>query len=792
MSLPSSLNKNPISRILLCSILMLLQTRADAQVAPVQNIKGVVMDKSIKTPLTAATVEWLAEKGRKVLTDAEGNFRMSGIPVGRQNFRITHVGYKPVVLNNLQVESGKELVLNVEMEDDVTNAGEILVQARTNKGKPINAFSMVSGRMFSVEETKRFAAGLNDPSRIAASFAGVAAAGDGNGLIIRGNAPNGLLWRMEGIDIPNPNHFARVGTSGGAISILSAQLLANSDFMTGAFPAEYGNAMSGVFDIKLRKGNKEKREHTFSLSTIGIDFATEGYFKKGYGGSYLINYRYGFLSLMQKLGFRISEEATTFQDLSFNIHLPTKKSGEFSIFGFGGLSRQDNYLAKDSLEWLRDPTTRRGNEDVANTGAVGIAHQINIGKKSFWRTVYSVNGFSYREVDKRLDKLSGPVIFTRNNRFSEGNAVISSVLTHKFNKHVLLKTGVYSTGKSFNLNQREMVSNVLRDKIRQDGNTRLTNYFVQAKWDPTSRLSFQAGLHGQYFALNKKSIAEPRLGMKFMVAKGQALTFGMGLHSQIQPLGNYFARIRVGSDTVMPNNKLDFSRARHFILGYTIQFNQHWNLRTEAYYQWLYRIPIHANISSSYSVINLEDDYAIEVLNNNGKGQNYGLEFTLDRFWNDRFYLLTTLSLYQSTYLPSEKIWRNTRYNSNSSFTFLVGKEWVLKTKRPSSLGLDIRLFSAGGVRATPIDLEKSVARKTNVLIPARIYEEKMKPIFRIDAQMEWKVQYTALTGSFILGVQNATNRKNQISRRYDPSVGRVTYSYLLGMIPVFGFRFDL
>jgi hypothetical protein len=528
------------------------------------------------------------------------------------------------------------------------------------------------------------------------------------------------------------------------------------------------------------------------LSTIGIDFATEGYFKKGYGGSYLINYRYGFLSLMQKLGFRISEEATTFQDLSFNIHLPTKKSGDFSIFGFGGLSRQDNYLAKDSLEWLTDPTSRRGNQDVANTGAIGLAHQINIGRKSFWRTVYSINGFSYKEVDKRLDKFSGPVIFTRNNRFTEENGVISSVFTHKFSKHVLLKTGVYSTGKSFNLNQREMVSNLLRDKIRAEGSTRLTNYYAQIKWDPTSRISFQAGLHGQHFVLNKRSIVEPRLGMKFIVAKGQALSFGLGLHSQIQPLGNYFSRIKIGTDTVMPNKNLDFSRARHFILGYNIQFNQNWNLRTEAYYQWLYKIPVHANIVSSYSVINLEDDYAIEVLNNNGKGQNYGLEFTLDRFWNDRFYLLTTLSLYQSTYFASEKIWRNTRYNSNSSLTFLVGKEWVLKTKRPSSLGLDIRLFSAGGVRATPIDLARSVALKTNVLIPGRIYEEKMKPIFRIDMQMEWKVQYTALTGSFILGVQNATNRKNQISRRYDPALGKVTYSYLLGMIPVFGFRFDL
>ncbi len=772
---------------------ILLVLQADAQNALVQTIKGSVSDRYIKTPLSGATVEWDGTVKKVVLSDALGNFNLTGIPVGRQSIRISHVGYKPVVLNNLQVESGKELVLVVEMEDDLNTEKEIIVKSKTNKGRAINDMAMVSGRMFSVEETRRFAAGLNDPSRMATAFAGVSAAsGDGNALVIRGNAPNGLLWRMEGIDIPNPNHFARVGTSGGAISILSAQLLANSDFISGAFPAEYGNAVSGVFDIKLRKGNKDKRETTFSLSTIGIDFATEGYFKKGYGGSYLINYRYGFLTLMQKLGFKIADAATSFQDLSFNIHLPSKKWGSFSVFGFGGLSEQNDALAKDSMTWLRDASTRRGSLDAANTGVAGISHQLGIGKKTFLKTIWSVNGFSYREEDKRLDKFSGPVIFSRKNSFAEWNAVLSSVITHKFSKHHLIKAGMYTTGKSFSLQQREAVSNVLRDKLRANGETRLTNGFAQWKWDPNSRLTFQMGMHAQALGLNRKSSLEPRAGLRYMVFKGQFLSFGTGLHTQVQPLGNYFARIRVGNDTLTPNKNLGFSRAIHYVLGYSIQLAPNWNLKTEAYYQWLYRIPVQASKISSYSVINLEDDYAIEILANRGKGQNFGIEFTLDRYWNDQFYLLSTLSLYKSTYLPSDGIWRSTRYNSNSSFTFLLGKEWSFNTKRPSSLGLDIKLISGGGVRVTPIDLPKSLLQKTTVLIPSKIYAEKLKPIFRLDVQMEWKVQYRKMTGSFILGVQNALDTKNQVSQRFDANSGTIVYSYLLGRIPVFGFKFDL
>ena len=771
----------------------LLGLQSNAQQLLVQTIKGSVADRFIKTPLAGATIEWIGA-GRKIsISDGKGNFTLSGIPVGRQSIKISHVGYKPITLNNLQVESGKELVIVVEMEDDLTMEDEIIVKARSNKGRPINEMAMVSGRMFSVEETRRFAAGLNDPSRIATAFAGVtAASGDGNALVIRGNAPNGLLWRMEGIDIPNPNHFARVGTSGGAISILSAQLLANSDFISGAFPAEYGNAVSGVFDIRLRKGNKDKREHTFSLSTIGIDFATEGYFKKGYGGSYLFNYRYGFLTFMQKLGFNISDAATSFQDLSFNIHLPTKKLGNFSIFGFGGLSEQHDELAKDSLTWLRNTSSRTGSLDGANTGVAGVSHQINIGKKTLIKTIWSLNGMAYKEVDERLDKFSGPVLVTRKNNFAEWNSVISTVASHKFNKHHLIKTGIYTTGKSFSLKQREAVSNILKDKLRANGQTRLTNYFAQWKWDPNNKVALQMGLHGQVLELNKKSSIEPRAGIRFMTFKGQYLSFGAGLHTQIQPLGNYFARIRVGNDTITPNMNLGFSRAIHYVLGYAIQLSPNWNLKTEAYYQWLYRIPVQASKISSYSVINLEDDYAIEILASRGRGQNYGLEFTLDRYWNDQFYLLSTLSLYQSTYKPSDGIWRNTRYNSNTSFTFLLGKEWTFKTKRPSSLGLDMKLISGGGVRVTPIDLPKSILQKTTVLVPSQIYGEKLKSIFRLDVQMEWKLQYSKMTGSFILGVQNALNTKNRVSQRYDASSGRIVYSYLLGRIPVFGFRFDL
>lgn len=155
----------------------------------------------------------------------------------------------------------------------------------------------------------------------------------------RGNAPRSLQWRLEDVEIPNPNHFADVTTfGGGGFTSLSSFVLGNSDFFTGAFPAEYSNALSGVFDMNMRNGNNRKWEHAFKVGVLGVDASSEGPFKKGYNGSYIINYRYSTLSLLSPL-LPDDADGTNYQDLSFKFFLPTKKAGIFTVWGTG-LGRQ--------------------------------------------------------------------------------------------------------------------------------------------------------------------------------------------------------------------------------------------------------------------------------------------------------------------------------------------------------------------------------------------------------------------------------------------------------------------
>jgi hypothetical protein len=197
---------------------------------------------------------------------------LKNVPLGRQSFQTSYLGYKNYNISNIEVNAGKELVLDIHLEESVTALEEISVTGYKNKTIGINEMS-VSSRMFSVEETGRYAGSLNDVSRMATNYAGVTNADDSrNDIVIRGNSPSGLLWRLEDMEIPSPNHFTSVGSSGGPISMLNYNVIANSDFMSGAFPAEYGNATSGIFDIKLRNGNNSKREYMAQVGALGTEF----------------------------------------------------------------------------------------------------------------------------------------------------------------------------------------------------------------------------------------------------------------------------------------------------------------------------------------------------------------------------------------------------------------------------------------------------------------------------------------------------------------------------------------
>ena len=376
-----------------------------------QTIKGIVIDKDNRRPLAGATVSIADDSIQQaVLSNENGEFTLKNIPVGRRRIQCTYSGYENYITDNILLNSAKEVELVIELEQQYQQQAEVIVKAPRNPKQPVNRSSVVSTRSFTPEETNRYAASVNDPSRMALSFPGVQPTRDARSdIIIRGNSAAVMLWRLEGVDIPNPNHFARKGSSGGGITIFSSSMLDNSDFSSGAFPAEYGDALSGVFDMRFRKGNKEKDQYTFKAGVIGLDFSAEGPFKKGQS-SYLVNYRYSTLGILNALGFHLTDERedNTFQDLSFNLNFPSKNNRSvFNIWGIGGLSKEDYAAMDDVNEW--DEYDDYAIYDFkTNMGAAGIGHSLQIGKNGLLKTSLAIMDQKITYVDDTLNTQKAP------------------------------------------------------------------------------------------------------------------------------------------------------------------------------------------------------------------------------------------------------------------------------------------------------------------------------------------------------------------------------------------------
>jgi hypothetical protein len=754
-----------------------------------QNIRGTVVDQLLQTPIAGATVI-ITGTDKKVVADSMGNFRIPNMTAGTYTLVISHINYNNAVASNIIVNTGKEVVLTIAMETRVRAEKAVEVTATGKKNKPLNDMSVVSARAFTVEETQRYAAAVNDPLRMVTGFAGVASADDGgNEIVIRGNSPTGLLWRMEGIDIPNPNHFSEAGSSGGGISILSSQLLANSDFLTGAFAAEYGNALSGVFDLKLRKGNNEKKEYALQAGLLGLNAAAEGPLSASHKGSWLVNYRYSTLSLLNKMGLDLAEGTTNFQDLSYNIYIPTKNKGIFTLFGFGGLSSQNQNIETDSSKWeMQDD--RYAGKFIANTGATGITHTIPVDNQT---TLRSALAFSYtaNKFNEQYAENSKVIVDNYKDNYITKKLLVSSTLNHKINAGNAFRAGAYVNFiffKYYKLSKENGNPNApLLETINTTGNTQTVQAYIQWQYKPLNNLTFNLGMHYLALLYNNTGSAEPRVSVKWDPDNKSSLAFGYGMHSQLQALGVYFAR---DANNENPNKYIDLTKAHHFVLSYSRLVGHRLRAKAELYYQHLYDVPVTVNSNKTFSTLNIRDEFVTDPLTNDGKGKNYGIELTLEKYLDNYFYYTINGSFYQSKYTAADGIERNTRFNGNYLFNTVAGKEWPLAGQK-RVLGINFKIIYSGGYRTTPIDLPASQQEGYTIYKEKEAFSLQNEAYFRPDCRISIKWNRTRVTSTLSLDIQNMINRKNIYNQDYDLLKNTTVTNYQNGIIPILNYKVE-
>jgi hypothetical protein len=771
---------------------------------PTQTIRGNVVDQESKMPLAGANI-MILEAGpiTGVITNQEGSFIIEEIPVGRYNLLFSHVGYKSFIMREVVVGSAKEVFLDVGMRELVYEMDEVSVAANVSKDQTINPMAGVSARSFSVEETERYAGSWGDPARMASNYAGVFPNGDiYNYLVIRGNSPNGLIWRMEGIPIPNPNHFDYPGSRGGPISTVNNKLLSQSDFLTSAFPAEYSNGISGVFDLNLRNGNNQKREYVAEAGLMGLEVGAEGPFSKKGKASYLINYRHSLLGLMDDLLW--VGALPHYQDLNFKMNFPAKK-GRISVFGFGGKSRILG-IQDDQISSMPGYNRQITSETSAATGVIGLKHVHFFKNNTRIITDISVSSnLSGQKNDSLVNDVTTSELIS--NTYREDRIYISFRLLSKLNAKNSIGAGVsfedyfvdYSLQNEFDLLDGSAGDSLVVypvTHLKRD-NLIVFKSFFEWKYRFTNALTLYGGVNYMHFFLNHSNSLEPRANLRWRMDDKQTLNLGYGLHSQTHPFYNYLLRKNLTDDKWDRENyeetnlNLEFTKSHHLALGYDLAISEELRFKTEVFLQSLYNVPVEDS-SSFYSLINLgagSYNTSAHDLVNEGTGRNYGIEFTLEKFLSRGYYFLLTTSLLDSKYKGSDGVLRNNAFNSNYNVNVLVGYE--LPVRSNSAFDFNIRIVSSGGRRIIPHDEERTLEEEEDVYMYENAFEPRLANYFRVDARAGYKYNGKRVRHEVAIDVTNLTNRQNEWERYYNRSTGMIEMIYQQGIFPFMYYRIN-
>lgn len=754
-----------------------------------QIIKGKIIEQVTQQPVVGAAVV-ITGTTLGSSTDANGYYKIANVPTGRKTIEVSFIGFETETIPDLEVTAGKEVILNFSLAEKISGLSDVVVFYSRDKDPKVtnNATAVISSRSFNVEETKRYAGSLGDPSRMAANFAGVAANNDSrNDIVVRGNSPLGMLWQLEGLNIPNPNHYGSIYATGGPVSMLNNNVLAKSDFFTSAFPAQYGNALSGVFDLRLREGNNEKHEFLTQLGFNGVEAGAEGPLSKKNKSSYLINYRYTALGLLDNIGVNIGTNSPpVYQDLNMKFTFPLKNNAKLNVFALGGTSRID--LLGADIDTTETAYYGRVDENAYpefRSGVAGVSYEKSLSKKTFAKIVIgaSTSRQLYREDSIAVALPDKPTFLKTDATFNSTKYSFVANLSHKFNPKSSLYFGINTDFNDAAIFRKTINNSTERVWINFNEDNLLTQGYATWKYRLGKKFTLNTGVHAQHLSINNQFVAEPRIGIRFQAGNRSSFNFGYGLHHQAQGLYTYYIQNGAGEKT---NLDLGFSRSNQSVLGYNYNLSKNTIIKLETYYQYLDRIPVH-NYASPFSMIN-EGTNAAPVdqagLTNEGTGENYGIDLTLERYLSQGFYYLVTGSLFDSRYKGSDGIERNTAFNTQYVLNMVGGKEWKLR-KEGNTIALNIRFTTMGGRFFTPLNLAASQATGTAVEDDTKAFSEKQEPYLRLDFKLAYRKEFKKSSLELALDLQNATGNKNIFRQGYNRTDNVISKEYQQGFFPV-------
>ena len=773
-----------------------------------QTVKGRVTDAISGETLIGAIVKVVELPGVGAETNLDGEFSINISKSGRYTIETSYIGYEPSVMKEVLVAGVKEVVLDITLCESNLELAEVVVKPRVNKLTTVNPTALVGGMMLSMEEASRYAGGYNDPARLVTAFAGVAGQGDGNGISVHGNAPQFMQYRLEGVEIFTPNHFADLYSAGfGMVSALNSNVITNSDFFVSTFNSSYNNALSGVFDVRMRTGNNSKFENGVQVGTVGIEWTSEGPISKNHNSSFLFNYRYGFTTIARKLKLiETYGSQYDFQDLSFKLNFPTKKAGTFSVFALGFIDKSwDVELDIEDIHSIYDAS----DQDASLYNAVvGASHKIHFDNKWTLRTTAAYN-MQHNRADMEywgltFDDNHKPTGFEGKNypfsylKQNEDRAVFNMEMSKQVTPELLLQFGGEYSHRFFDLNFRT-AENVYEPVsptpyYATKDNTGLASIFWSNLWKPSDDWSITFGLSGSYFLLSKDFSVEPRASVKWEPAERHTISFGYGLHSMIEKLDAYFFR---NDDGTLANKDLGLSKAHHLLASYMYKFTDNLNMRVNAYYQYGFDTPVGIN-GSTFCTVNRLFNYIEEPLVNKGNTRNYGADITLEQYMSKGLYGQVNGSLFKSEYRGLDKKWRNQLYDRGFMFKALGGKEWMFGKRNQNVFNVSVKYTLQGGLRHTPIDVDAMKANvAAGIINDQPIYKEdqamslQFAPSSILDLTVSLKINGKKASHTIAFEGMNVLQNETPYAERYDFVTGQLRFDKSGISLPNVFYRID-
>lgn len=765
--------KYPICVTVWLQSLVMVSMLLYGQTNPAGTLEGVVLDAATNTPLIGVNVV-VMHTPLGAITDLEGKFSIGNIPVGNYSVQFRLIGYASSIKTDIIIRPQRITVVRAELNESVIESEQVTVTAGYFRQQDIQAMHSVG---FSREEIRRAPGSGGDVSRIIMSLPSLAKVNDqSNSLIVRGGSPLENAFYIDGIEIPNINHFPTQGATGGPIGMINVDLIDEVNFHTGAFSPVYGDKLSSILDIRFREGNRNEFDAQADLNIAGFGGVAEG--PLGEMGSYLVSARRSYLEYVMRMFDVGTTVAPSYGDVQGKVVIDLSPSHKLNFIGLYG----DDHNNPDRKAAVENDMLAYGNQDIYQSAA-GIV----------WRALWGANATSTTTIGTLSSTFNEDFFETNSgsllvkNRSTEAAVNFRTVNLIKFSSVHSVEFGI--EGKRL-MNSYDnfygAFSNAVGDstpaaaminQITAHAIGGFASYIVH----PFSAVTFSIGSRLDYFSLNDRTVVSPRVSLAYQLDDITSLTISSGMYYQHLPL------LLISQNNA--NRSLRDPYAVHYVVGIDRLLTDDTRLSVEIYMKEYYDLPVDPADPSLFLVDEVLYRYGFFMnhgpLTNSGKARTRGIEVTVQKKLAEDFYGLASATYFRSTYKGADDVWRNRIFDNQ----IIVSAEGGYKPN--NEWEFSARWIYAGGTPYTPFDLDRSQELQRAVFNPRRINDARYPEYHSMNVRFDKRFHFSSSNLVLYVSAWNVYDRKNVASYFWNEAENKQGTIYQWNLLPIFGIEYE-